>query len=67
MRYIALILFAGVALSSIPASAAVKDDASQHAVVVAYGCPVYEGYPDCHPDADSAGSAHSGRSSHTRS
>jgi hypothetical protein len=67
MRYIALFLFAGVALSSIPASAAVKDDASQHAVVVAYAsCPAYEGYPDCHPDQDS-GSGRSGRSFRTRS
>jgi hypothetical protein len=53
MRYFALILSTGIALASIPAAAAVSDDAPRDATVVAYySCPVYEGYPDCHPDSD---------------
>jgi hypothetical protein len=51
------ILSAGVALCAIPAAAAVSSDA----VVVAYTCPVYEGYPDCHPDDPSTGTARFGR------
>jgi hypothetical protein len=41
------ILSAGIALSSIPAAAAVSSDTPRDAIVVAYTCPVYEGYPDC--------------------
>jgi hypothetical protein len=48
----ALILSAGIALSTIPAAAAVSSDPPRDAFVVAYTCPVYEGYPDCHPDSD---------------
>jgi hypothetical protein len=54
MRYFALILSAGVALAAIPAAAAVSSDTPRDATVVAYGCPVYEGYPDCHPDSEPA-------------
>jgi hypothetical protein len=50
------ILSAGVALSSVPASAMVSGDLSRPATTLAYySCPVYEGYPDCHPDDPSAG------------
>jgi hypothetical protein len=54
MRYFALVVSAVISLSSVPASAAVRGDASHHAIAVAYNtCPVYEGYPDCHPNRDS--------------
>jgi hypothetical protein len=53
MRYFALVLFTGIALSSIPAAAAVGGNTPRDAIVVAYdSCPKYEGYPDCHPDSD---------------
>jgi hypothetical protein len=52
MRYFPLLLSAGIALFSIPAAAAVSGDTPRDAIVIAYGCPVYEGYPDCHPDSD---------------
>jgi hypothetical protein len=55
MRYFALILSAGIALSTIPVAAAVSCDTPTEAMVVAYGCPLYEGYPDCHPDTDVGG------------
>jgi hypothetical protein len=56
------ILSAGVALSSIPASATVSGDLSQPVTTLAYNtCPVYEGYPDCHPDDPSAGTTRFGR------
>jgi hypothetical protein len=55
MRKFALVVSACVALSSIPAAAAVSRDTPSDAMVVAYGCPVYEGYPDCHPDTDVGG------------
>ena len=60
MRYFALILSAGIALSAIPAAAAVSAIA-RDAIVVAYSCPVYEGYPDCHPDGEAAWTPYSGR------
>jgi hypothetical protein len=53
---------AGIALASIPATAAVRSDAPQHAIVAYDSCPKYEGYPDCHPDD----SSHSGRAFRTR-
>jgi hypothetical protein len=65
MRF-ALILSAGLAVVSVPAGAAVKVDASQHAIAVAASCPKMEGYPDCHPDAESTWSTHSGRVFRTR-
>jgi hypothetical protein len=67
MRYLALVLSTGVALASIPAAAAVKDDVSQHAIVVAANCPAMEGYPDCHPDGEAAWATRSGRAVRTRS
>jgi hypothetical protein len=57
MRYFAFILSTGIALAAIPAAAAVSSDA----IVVAYSCPVYEGYPDCHPDGEAAWTPYSGR------
>ena len=57
----ALILSAGIALSTIPAAAAVSSDTPRDAIVVAYTCPVYEGYPDCHPDSDVGAFAQSAR------
>jgi hypothetical protein len=53
---------AGIALASIPATAAVRSDAPQHAIVAYDSCPKYEGYPDCHPDDNS----HSGHAFRTR-
>ena len=55
------VLSSGVALSSIPAAAAVSGDAPRDAAVAAYGCPVYEGYPDCRPDGEAAWTPYSGR------
>jgi len=55
-------LSAGVALFSIPANATVSGDLSQPAITLAYStCPVYEGYPDCHPDDPAASTTRSGR------
>jgi hypothetical protein len=67
MRNFALLLSAGAALSSISASAAVNDVASQHAIVVAANCPKMEGYPDCHPDGEDAWNTRSARAFRTRS
>ena len=51
MRYVPLLLSAGIALFSIPAAAAVSGDASRGAIVLAYNtCPLLEGYPDCRPE-----------------
>jgi hypothetical protein len=66
MRYVPLLLSASVALFSIPAAAAVNDDASPDKIVVAAACPKMEGYPDCHPDDQSGWSTHSGRAFRTR-
>jgi hypothetical protein len=55
MRYVPLLLSAGIALFSIPAAAAVSGDASRGAIVLAYNtCPLLEGYPDCRPDEDTS-------------
>jgi hypothetical protein len=62
MRYFPLLLSASVALFTVPA-AAVGGQASPGAIVLAYNtCPVYEGYPDCHPDEDSSPATYSGYS-----
>jgi|HubBroStandDraft_4_1064222.scaffolds.fasta_scaffold185984_1 hypothetical protein len=53
---------ARVALASIPATAAARSDAPQHAIVAYDSCPKYEGYPDCHPDDNS----HPGHALRTR-
>jgi hypothetical protein len=56
------ILTAGAALSSIPANATVSGSLSQPAITLAYNsCPVYEGYPDCHPDEPSGATTQFGR------
>jgi hypothetical protein len=60
MRYFAIILSTGVALAAIPAAAAVSSDTLRDATVVAYSCPAYEGYPDCHPDSEPAWTPYSG-------
>jgi hypothetical protein len=55
MRYFPLLLSASVALFTVPAAASVGGEASPGAIILAYNsCPVYEGYPDCHPDQDSS-------------
>jgi hypothetical protein len=66
MRHIALLLSTGIALSSIPAAAAVRGDASRDAIVVAATCPTMEGYPDCHPDNGAGWSTYSRNASRTR-
>jgi hypothetical protein len=62
MRYFPLLLSAGIALFSIPAAAAVSGDASRDTIVAYNTCPVYEGYPDCHPDEDTSQATYSGYS-----
>jgi hypothetical protein len=62
MRYFPLLLSAGIALFSIPAAAAVSGDASRDTIVAYNTCPVYEGYPDCHPDEDTSRATYSGYS-----
>jgi hypothetical protein len=63
MRYFPLLLSASVALFTVPAAASVGGDASRNAIVVAYNsCPVYEGYPDCHPDEATSRATYSGYS-----
>jgi len=53
MRPFELLLSAGLALSSMPASAAaVRGDAPENMIVAYAGCPVYEGYPDCRAGSD---------------
>ena len=53
MRSFAPTLATVITLASLPAAAAVSGDTPPIATVIAYNtCPVYEGYPDCHPDAD---------------
>ena len=49
MRLIAFILSSAIALASIPASASAASNAFR-ATSFSTTCPVYEGYPDCHPD-----------------
>jgi hypothetical protein len=66
MRFV-LVLSAGVALSPIPASAAVSGDTSRDAIGVAASCPIMEGYPDCHPDSEPTWTTPSGRALRTRS
>jgi hypothetical protein len=61
MRLIALILPCGIALASIPASASAASNTFRATSVSASTCPVYEGYPDCHPDADVQWTAYSSR------
>jgi hypothetical protein len=66
MRYFALALSAVITLASIPAIAAVTSNPSQRTILAYDSCPVYEGYPDCHPGGASAQSAYSGRAYRAR-
>jgi hypothetical protein len=50
MRLIAFILSSAIALASIPASASAASNTFRATSVSTTTCPVYEGYPDCHPD-----------------
>ena len=57
MRLITLILSSGIALACVPGCAsAVPNSLGQ---TIAGTCPINEGYPDCHPDADVQWSAYS--------
>jgi hypothetical protein len=50
MRLFTFILSSGIALASIPASASAAGNTFKATRVSTTTCPVYEGYPDCHPD-----------------
>jgi hypothetical protein len=50
MRLIAFILSSAIALASIPASASAASNTFRVTSFSTTTCPVYEGYPDCHPD-----------------
>ena len=49
MRLITSILSSAIALASIPASASAASRFGATSVSTTT-CPVFEGYPDCHPD-----------------
>jgi hypothetical protein len=57
MRLIAFILSSAIALASIPASASAASNTFRATSVSTTTCPVYEGYPDCHPDGAPCGGA----------
>jgi hypothetical protein len=61
MRYVVLAVSAVISLSSMSAGAAVRGVPSQDGIVAYNSCPVYEGYPDCHPDSEPAWTPYSGR------
>jgi hypothetical protein len=46
----AIALTARAALSPIAARAFAVTATASQAVISASNCPIYEGYPDCHPD-----------------
>jgi hypothetical protein len=48
MRLFALILIAGIGLSSVSASVAAPRDTSRFTDIAA-SCPTMKGYPDCRP------------------
>jgi hypothetical protein len=50
MRLIALMLSSAIALASMPAAASAASNTFRARSVSTTTCPVYEGYPDCHPD-----------------
>jgi hypothetical protein len=55
MRLVGFILFSVIALASSAPSAFAAENAFGRASLSSATCPVYEGYPDCHPDADCSG------------
>jgi len=50
MRLIAFILSSAVSLTTIPACASAANNRFGQVSAASTTCPVYEGYPDCHPD-----------------
>jgi hypothetical protein len=52
MRLVSFILFSVIALASSAPSACAAEKAFGPASLTSASCPVYEGYPDCDPDAD---------------
>jgi len=50
MRLVSFILFSVIALASSAPSAFAAENAFGRASLSSATCPVYEGYPDCHPD-----------------
>jgi hypothetical protein len=56
-RLISLILSSGIALTSIPACASAASNTLRPTSVST--CPIYEGYPDCHPEGRSPWTAYS--------
>jgi len=52
MRLVSFILFSVTALASSAPSAFAAENAFGRASLISATCPVYEGYPDCYPDAD---------------
>ena len=59
IRLIPLILSSGIALTSIPACASAASYTLTPTSVSTANCPIYEGYPDCHPDSRASWNAHS--------
>jgi len=61
MRLVSFILFSVIALASSAPSAFAAENAFARASLSSATCPAYEGYPDCHPDADVQWTAYSSR------
>jgi hypothetical protein len=61
MRLVSFILFSVIALASSAPSAFAAENAFGRASLSSATCPVHEGYPDCHPDADVQWTAYSSR------
>jgi len=51
MRLVSFILFSVIALASSAPSAFAAENVFGRASLSSATCPVYEGYPDCHPDS----------------
>jgi hypothetical protein len=66
MRLFALILTAGIALSSVSANAAVARVTSRLTNISTAPCPIMEGYPDCHPSGRGGWTIYSGETSRGR-
>ena len=52
MRLVSFILLSMIALASSAPAAFAAENAFERASLSSATCPLYEGYPHCHPDAD---------------